>query len=81
MVTGEQLGSIYGDIRAAKLMVQRKDTGHGAVLYSVDGYVTAWFMWLLQGDEEAARAFCGGDAEIENNPLYQDAAGNLDDLR
>lgn len=72
VVTGEQLNSIYQDINIDKIMARRKDTDHGAVLYSTDGYVTAWFMWQLQGDEEAAKAFCGSSAEIKNNPLYQD---------
>lgn len=37
----------------------------------VAGYMTAWFMWQLQGDDEAARAFTGDNAEILNNELYQ----------
>ena len=38
----------------------RPGMDHGKMLYSADGYVTAWFMWLLQGGQEAA------------NPFYQD---------
>ena len=34
--------------------------------------MTAWFMWQLQGDEEAVKAFVEDDAEILTNPLYQD---------
>jgi len=45
---------------------------HGQMLYSADGYVTAWFMWQLQGDEEAEKAFIGDSPEISNNKLYQD---------
>ncbi|MBR5111580.1 MAG: hypothetical protein IK099_15485 [Clostridia bacterium] len=52
--------------------MRRADTPHGEVLYSVDGYVTAWFMWQLQNDEEAALAFIGENPEIATNPLYQD---------
>ena len=55
-----------------KAMARRKDTEHGYMLYSADGYVTAWFMWLLQGNEEAAKAFVGNDAELMINDLYQD---------
>ena len=36
------------------------------------GYVMAWFMWQLQGDEEAAKAFIGENPEIMNNEMYQD---------
>lgn len=44
---------------------------HGEMLYSADGYVTAWFMWHLQNDTNAAKAFVGSNAEILNNPIYQ----------
>lgn len=77
VVTGEQLDSIYQDIDTVKFMVRRKNTDHGAVLYSVDGYVTAWFMWQLQGDKNAAKAFIGDDAELLHNELYQDYATNI----
>lgn len=53
-------------------MVRRKDTVHNEVLYTANGYVTAWFMWLLQGDEKAAKAFTGDSPEIMSNSLYQD---------
>lgn len=72
VVTGEQLESIYDDIANHKIMVRRNNTVHNEVLYSPDGYVTAWFMWHLQGDEEAAKAFVGDNAEILMNPFYQD---------
>ena len=42
-----------------------------------DGYTTAWFMWQLQGDMEAAKAFVGEDSELMTNSLYQDQATNL----
>ena len=42
------------------------------MLYSANGYVTAWFMWHLQGDEEASKAFVRDNAEILGNKLYQD---------
>ena len=72
VVTGEGLADIYNDIPANKAMVRRRDTEHGKTQYSADGYVTAWFMWQLQGDQEAAEAFIGGNPEIMNNSLYQD---------
>lgn len=73
VVTGEQLENIYNDIADNKVMVRRNDTPHGEVLYSADGYVTAWFMWHLQGDRNAEKAFAGEHAEILTNPLYQGA--------
>lgn len=72
VVTGEQLESIYNDIADDKIMARRKNTVHNEVLYTPNGYVTAWFMWRLQSDQDAARAFAGDDAEILNNSLYQD---------
>lgn len=42
----------------------------------MDGYVTAWFMWKLRGDEDAASAFIGNEPELQNNPLYQDFQKN-----
>ena len=52
--------------------MRRKDTAHGQVLYSPDGYVIAWFMWQLKGDTHAAAALTGDHPEIETNTLYQD---------
>ena len=42
-----------------------------------DGYVTAWFMWLLQDDAEAAKAFTGVSPEILRNALYQNQNINI----
>ena len=53
-------------------MARRSDTHHGLTGTSEDGYVMAWFMWQLQGDEEAAKAFVGEEAEILGNNHYQD---------
>lgn len=72
VVTGEGLTAIYDDISADKVMLRRKNTDHGKTQYSEDGYVMAWFMWQLQGDPEAAKAFVGDNPELLNNPLYQD---------
>lgn len=72
VVTKEQLQAIYNDIPSDKFMARRVDTAHNEMLYSADGYVVAWFMWLLQDDEEAAKAFIGNDPELFVNKLYQD---------
>ena len=77
VVTGEQLESIYNDINGDKIMVRRSNTPHGEMLYSADGYVTAWFMYYLQNDIEAGKSFIGSEAEIFNNIMYQDQKTNL----
>ena len=53
-------------------MARKKGCEHGQMLYSADGYVTAWFLWQLKSDQNAAKAFVGSDAEIKSNKLYQD---------
>ena len=68
----EPMQQLYSLVNSDKVMARRSNTNHPEMLYSADGYVTAWFMWHLQGDEEAAKAFVGDDAEILTNPLYQD---------
>lgn len=77
VVTGEGLTAIYDDIPADKVMLRRRNTDHGKTQYSEDGYVMAWFMWQLQGDEEAAKAFIGENPELLSNPLYQDQKINM----
>lgn len=75
----ESMQKTYNNITndVTKVLARRNDCDHGEMLYYADGYVTAWFMWHLQGDEEAAKAFVGDDAEILTNPLYQDQQINL----
>lgn len=82
VVNLQQLESIYDHIPDTnfKVMARRKDADHGDMLYFSDGYVTAWFMWQLQGDNEAAKAFVGDNAEILGNDLYQDHKINLNNL-
>lgn len=77
VITGEQLQSIYSDIDRNKVMLRRKDTPHNETLYAANGYVTAWFIWHLQDDDEAAKAFAGDNAEIYMNGLYQNQHANL----
>lgn len=72
VVTVEQLEEIYNDIGSDKVMLRRKNTAHNEVLYTANGYVTAWFMWQLQGDKRAEAAFIGDTPEVIRNSLYQD---------
>lgn len=60
----------------SKVLARRNDADHGQMLYYADGYVTAWFMYYLQGDAEAGTAFFGENAELLTNPLYQDQKVN-----
>lgn len=78
VISDEQLGSIYNDINAVKIKARRKNAQHGEMLYVADGYVTAWFMWRLKDDGEAAKAFIGNDAELFKNEMYQDIEDRLD---
>lgn len=73
VVSGEQLKDIYYDVpdSVTKIMARRTGADHGDMLSFADGYMTAWFMWQLQGDTEAAKAFVGETPEIMNNGLYQ----------
>ncbi len=71
VITPDGMKGLAEAIPADTVTALRPGMDHGKMLYSADGYVTAWFMWLLQGNQEAARAFIGGDAEILTNPLYQ----------
>lgn len=74
----EGLEKIYGAIPddVTKIMTRRNDGDHGDMLYTSDGYMTAFFMWQLQEDENAAKAFVGEDAEILSNQYYQDTKKN-----
>ncbi len=74
VVSGQQLKDIYDSVpdTVTKVMARRSDADHPDMLTFVDGYMTAWFMWQLQGNEEAAKAFTGDTPELASNTLYQD---------
>lgn len=71
VISIEKLEEMYGTISSDKAMAVRTGQQHGEMLYSADGYVTAWFMWYLKGDENAAQAFIGDTPELMINNLYQ----------
>lgn len=73
----EKMRDMYSKLAGMKLMARKKNCEHGQMLYSADGYVTAWFMWQLKNDKQAAKAFVGNKAEIKTNPLYQDVQDAL----
>ena len=72
IITPEGAQKLYDAMDDHKVLALHTDVDHGKMLYSADGYVTAWFMWQLKGDAEAAKVFVGEDAELLRNPLYQD---------
>ena len=75
----EGMKAIYDDIpeTTMKLMIRRTNADHGDMLYYGDGYMTAWFMWLLRNDEAAVTAFTGNNAEILKNKNWQDGISNI----
>ena len=68
----EKMLDMYNKLPSSKVMMRRIGAEYGQMLYSSDGYVTAWFMWQLQNDKEASKAFIGDNPEILKNELYQD---------
>lgn len=74
----EAMAAMYDKIPGEKVMARRTGAEHGDMLYSADGYVTAWLMWRLKGDAEAAKAFSGDNPELLRNALYQDQRANIE---
>ena len=72
VISLEKMKDMYDRMNEFKVMARKSGQGHGQMLYSADGYVTAWFMWHLKGNMEAAKAFVGENPEILNNQLYED---------
>ena len=49
---------------------------HEQMLMRSDGYMTAWMLYQLSGDEEAGTVFLGENAEILRNANWQDVEKN-----
>ena len=71
VITPEGMEKLYSKLGGPKAMALRTDTDHGSMLYSGDGYVTAWLMYWLRGDEEAGKAFWGEAPELAGNPNWR----------
>ncbi len=69
----------YGLVPAStpKIRARHANTDHADMLPLADGYMTAWFMYWLQGDQEAGEAFFGENAEILSNLNWQDVEKNI----
>lgn len=59
-----------------KVIARKKNVDHGDSYKQFDGYMTAWFMYYLQDDTEAGKAFAVG-GELSANSLYQDVRTNI----
>lgn len=70
----ENFDAISSDV--TKVFSRRVNTDHGDMLPYGDGYMTAWFMYYLNGDSEAGKAFFGENAEILSNKNWQDINKN-----
>jgi len=55
-----------------KVAARRNDCGHGDMLVYGDGYVTAWFLWHLQGNTQARDAI----QELRTNKSYVEVRMN-----
>lgn len=71
VITPDNMMKSYEKVTSPKAMAVRKNASHGDMLYTADGYVTAWFMWQLKGDAQGAKGFEGENPELLNNELYQ----------
>ncbi len=68
------LVEVYNAVDSSLPRVRARAVGaeHEDMLARSDGYMTAWLLWQLCDDGDAARAFVGDDAEIACNPGWQD---------
>ena len=74
----QALEEIYNTLPDSLAKVRARCVGaeHEEMQLRTDGYMTAWMLWQLQGDEEAAKVFVGDDAEILTNAGWQDIEKN-----
>ena len=59
-----------------KVLARAVGAEHEEIFARSDGYMTAWMLYQLMGDTEAAKAFAGEDAEILHNINWQDVEKN-----
>lgn len=71
VITPDGVKGLFDAVGSDKVAALRKDTDHGSMLYSGDGYVTAWFMYWLQNDASAGSAFWGDRPEIAGNANWE----------
>ena len=66
--------SIADDV--PKVRARAVGAEHEQMLMRSDGYMTAWMLYQLTGDEEAGSVFLGENAEILHNANWQDVEKN-----
>ena len=66
--------SIADDV--PKVRARAVGAEHEQMLMRSDGYMTAWMLYQLTGDEEAGSVFLGENAEILHNAIWQDVEKN-----
>ena len=66
--------SIADDV--PKVRARAAGAEHEQMLMRSDGYMTAWMLYQLTGDEEAGTVFVGENAEILHNANWQDVEKN-----
>lgn len=66
--------SISDDVQ--KIRARAVGAEHEQMLMRSDGYMTAWMLYQLTGDEEAATVFAGDNAEILHNNNRKDVEKN-----
>ena len=59
-----------------KLRARVVGAEHEEMQMKTDGYMTAWMLYQLRGDEDAGKALIGKNAEILNNANWQDIEKN-----
>ena len=59
-----------------KLRARVAGAEHEEMQMKTDGYMTAWMLYQLRGDEDAGKALIGENAEILNNANWQDIEKN-----
>lgn len=64
------------DNNVFKIRARATGAEHGEMLDRSDGYMTAWMLFQLQGNQEASKVFVGEDAEILHNSNWQDIEKN-----
>lgn len=60
-----------------RVMSRRIGAEHEDMMACSDAYLTAWMLYRLYGDEQAAKVFVGDTAEIRHNELWQDVKSNM----
>lgn len=74
----QALEEIYSTLPDSRPKVRGRcaNAENGDMQLRTDGYMTAWMLWQLQDNEEAAKVFVGEDAEILHNSNWVDVKKN-----